>query len=73
MARNKPTQKEQVLRYLQDFGSITRIQSFMDLGVCELSSRIGELEQDGYKFNRTKQTVTNRYGIKVTVTKYELA
>jgi len=73
MARNKPTQKQQVLRYLQDFGSITRIQSFMDLGVCELSSRIGELEQDGYKFNREKQTITNRYGIKVTVTKYSLA
>lgn len=73
MARNKPTQKEQIIRYLNDFGSITRIESFMDLGVCELAARIGELEAMGYKFNRKQETVTNRYGVKVTVTRYSLA
>ena len=70
--RTKPTQKELVLRYLNDFGSITRIQSFLDLGVCELSSRIGELEEDGYKFDRKPMTLKNRYGVTVTVTEYSL-
>ena len=70
--RNKPTQREQVLRFIKDFGSITRIQSFMDLGVCELSSRIGELESDGYKFNRRRRNFKNRYGVTVTVTEYSL-
>lgn len=70
--RTKPTQKEQILRYLNDFGSITRIQSFADLGVCELSSRIGELEDMGFEFDRKKLTLKNRYGVNITVTEYSL-
>ena len=66
------TQKERVLQYIQDFGSITRAQAFTDLGICELSTRILELEELGHKFNRDKHTVKNRYGDKVTVMKYSL-
>lgn len=70
--RTKPTQKEQVLRYLKTHAYITRIESFYELGVCELSSRIGELENDGYKFNRQPVTIKNANGVTVTIKKYSL-
>ena len=67
------TQKQRVLNYIKRHGSITRRQSFINLGVTELSSRIGEPESDGFKFNRERVTVKTRYGYKVSVTKYSLA
>lgn len=68
----KPTQRDRVLSYIQEFGSITRRESFVDLGVVELSSRIGELESMGYQFNRETETSKNRYGDSVSYTRYSL-
>ena len=34
------TQKEMVLQYMQDFGSITPVQAFQDLGIMRLGARI---------------------------------
>lgn len=39
----RPTQVERVLQYLQDFGSITRIQAMQDLGIMNIGARISEL------------------------------
>ena len=66
----KPTQRDRVLSYIQEFGSITRRESFVDLGVVELSSRIGELESMGYQFNRETETSKNRDGDSVSYTRY---
>ena len=41
------TQKERVLKYMQDFGVITPYAAFRDLGITKLSTRIGELRRDG--------------------------
>lgn len=68
----KPTQRDRVLSYIQEFGSITRRESFVDLGVVELSSRIGELESMGYQFDRETETSKNRYGDSVSYTRYSL-
>ena len=68
----KPTQRDRVLSYIQEFGSITRRESFVDLGVVELSSRIGELESMGYQFDRKTETSKNRYGDSVSYTRYSL-
>lgn len=68
----KVTQRDRVLQYCKDFGSITRAQAFNDLGICELSTRILELEERGHKFKREKFTVRNRYGDKCQVIKYIL-
>lgn len=66
------TQKQRILEYVQEFGSITRRESFVDLGVVELSSRIGELEAMGYQFDRQTETSKNRYGDPVSYTRYSL-
>lgn len=66
------TQKDRILRYIKETGSITRAEAFTELGVAELSSRIGELEAMGFEFKRESMTGKNRYGDPVTYTKYSL-
>lgn len=66
------TQKQRILDYVKEFGSITRRESFLDLGIVELSSRIGELESMGYRFDRKTETSKNRFGEDVSYTRYSL-
>lgn len=66
------TQRERLIRYLKDFGSITRAEGFIELGIVEMSSRIHELESMGYKFERETVFSKNRYGEPTHFTKYSL-
>lgn len=67
------TQCERILDYLKEFSSITTLQAFQDLGVTRLASRIHDLGQEGYTFQRDTVTSLNRYGEKVHFTRYSLA
>lgn len=68
------TQREEVLQYLRTHGSITRMESFINLGITELSSRIGEIERiDNIRIDRTPITVKARNGRSVKVMKYFIA
>lgn len=69
----KPTQRERVLKYIQDFGGITSFEAYMDLGVTQLATRIFELKELGYDFKKTTVNTKNRYGDKVHFCRYELA
>lgn len=64
------TQKERVLQYMQEFGSITPVQAFADLGIMRLSARIFDLEADGVQIGRTMERGKNRYGEAVHYTRY---
>ena len=66
------TQKRDIFDYLNRNGSITRMEAFSQLGICELSSRIGELEKNGYVFHRERKSDKARNGRKWTVTQYSL-
>ena len=55
-------QKEQVLQYIRDFGSITPAEAFNDLGVYRLAAVIFKLRMDGYKIMTIKEGKRNRYG-----------
>lgn len=66
------TQRDRVLQYLKDFGSITRYESFIDLGIAELPARICELEAMGYQFDKETVFRTNRYGDQTHYTRYSL-
>ena len=68
----KTTQKDRVLQYMKEEGSITRLQAATELGCFELSSRIGELEAQGIKIRRERVAELNRYGDKCSVAKYTL-
>ena len=56
------TQKEMVLQYIADFGSITPIEAFSDLGITKLATRISEMRKDGMQFKIQIVKGRNRYG-----------
>ena len=62
--------KELVLKYMQDFGSITTLDAFKDLGYTRLSDAIYCLKKDGYNIGSTTECSKNRYGKKVYYSRY---
>lgn len=61
-ATTKMTQQEEILKYLKEHGSITRLQAACALHIFELSSRIGELTKKGYNITSTRVSGVNKYG-----------
>lgn len=66
------TQCERVIAYIEEFGSITTKEAFDMIGVARLASRIFDLEQMGYAFDRKAEVLPNRYGDKVRFVRYSL-
>jgi hypothetical protein len=73
VTQEKHTQKQDLLDYLRRRGSVTRIEAFHDLGICELSSRIGELQKDGWRFDRNDRKGVSKNGRHWIVTEYSNA
>ena len=67
------TQREAIIEYITEFGSITPMQAFSDLGITKLATRISEMRKDGIKFKIEMVTVTGRYQRTVTYAKYSFA
>lgn len=68
----KITQRDRVIMYLQDFGSISSWDAYKDLGITQLATRIFELKQRGYKFKTERISTKNRYGDASHYFKYTL-
>lgn len=66
------TQSERIINYIRDFGSISPLEAFQDLGITKLSTRISEMRQDGLEFDKIRESSKNRYGEKVTYMRYSL-
>ena len=56
------TQKDLIMKYIHDFGSITPMEAFHDLGITKLATRISELKKDGVQFDIQVAKGVNRYG-----------
>ena len=67
------TQHDRIRQYLDDFGSITPMQAFFDLGITKLSTRIGEMIRNGEKISKRMITKENRYGEKRHFMMYQKA
>lgn len=65
------TQEELVLQYIKDFGSISTLEAFKDLGITRLSAKIFNLRRD-YNVRDVWDEVVNRYGKKVKFKRYFL-
>lgn len=65
-------QKQKVLKYINDYGSITSWEAYSDLGIMQLGARIDGLQKDGYAFKKEWQQRKNRYGEPVRFIKYSL-
>ena len=69
----KVTQRERILDYMKEFGSISSLEAFKDLGITRLSARIHELERQGITINKTQEHMLNRYNEKTSFTRYSVA
>lgn len=66
------TQKEEVKQYMIDFGSITPMEAFYDLGITKLSTRISEMIRDGEKIIKEVVHGRSRKGKPMHYMKYRL-
>ena len=56
------TQGERILQYIDEFGSITPMEAFMDRGITKLATRVSELIRDGERSEKEQVSGKNRYG-----------
>ena len=63
-------QYDQIDQYLDQFGSISPMEAFADLGITKLATRISEMSRRGYKFSKTMETRKNRIGKSVSFMRY---
>ena len=67
------TQTELVIKYINDFGSITPLNAFADLGVTRLSACIFVLRKRGFPIVTHIEESTNRYGKTVRYARYKIS
>jgi hypothetical protein len=54
-----PSQRDEVLSYMLNFGSISTFEAYTELGVTQLGARIKELEARGFLIGRVKKSVVS--------------
>ena len=64
------TQQERIINYITEFGSISPLEAFKDIGCTRLAAQIFVLEKKGYEFNHVMESGTNRYGEKTHFMRY---
>jgi hypothetical protein len=65
------TQREKILRHLQQFGSITPVEAIREYGIYRLAARISELAEE-YPIEATLVKGVNRFGDQVRYSRYRL-
>ena len=65
-------QKDRILQYMRDFGSITQLEAMKDLGCMRLGARIFDLKREGYAITKVMETSKNRYGEDTSYARYRL-
>ena len=68
----KQKQTDLILRYLQEYGSITPLEALSEFSCMRLGARIWDLRRDGYEITKTMEAATNRFGDPVHYARYTL-
>lgn len=68
----KDTQHARILRYMKEFGSITTLEAFTDLGITKLTTRISEMRRQGIRILGKRIEVKNRFEETCYVNRYTL-
>ena len=69
----KMTNKERVLKYIEEEGSITSLDAFRELGNTRLSASIFCLREDGYPIKSITEKQKNRWGEDTYFSRYYLS
>lgn len=72
MAKKRITQRDRVLQYIKENGSITAYDAFKQIGCTQVATRIKELKGMGYKFRKERVYKKNQYGDPTHYDKYFL-
>lgn len=72
MENKRPTQCDRIIIYIKDFGSITTLEAFTELGIVRLGARISELRAKGLPIDDKPEIVKNRYGESCHIKRYFL-
>lgn len=64
------SQKQMVLDYIEEFGSITPIDAFRDLGITRLSAIVFNLKEEGHDIDKVIETGKNRFGNRTRYARY---
>lgn len=67
---DKANQTTEILRYLEEKGSITSYEAFNLFGCTRLSAKIFNLKKRGYKISSVDEVTKNRYGNTCTFSRY---
>lgn len=70
--KGKPSQRDLLLQYLKEHGSITGAEAFEKLGIYRLSARIADLRAEGYVIETIYKQEVNKRGENVTYGEYRL-
>lgn len=65
-------QKQKVLNYMKDNGSITCADAVYYLGIMRLPARIADLKEEGHLITSRMELGTNRFGDPVRYARYSL-
>lgn len=66
-------QRQRILDYLESGKTLTRINSWEELGILEAPARIHELKAAGHDIRTKTVEVTNRYGEIVRIAEWSMA
>lgn len=66
----RKTHEERVVDYINQFGSITSRDAFVDLGITRLSAVVFCLKRKGYHFDTKTEYSNNRWGDKTHYARY---
>lgn len=64
--------QQRVFDYMVEFGSITTLQAFTDLGESRLSAMIFELKKKGVFISSERKEVKNRWGESRWIKEYKI-
>jgi len=66
------TQHQLITQYCKDFGSISPMESFKDLGITKLATRVSEMQVNGFQFVKTKESTKTRFGGNANYKRYKI-
>ena len=66
------SQQDRILSHLQSGKTLTRLESWSELGVLECPARISELRARGFPIRTEIKVVINRFGEKVRIAEWSL-
>lgn len=70
--RSSMTQAMRIMEYMTEYGSISPYEAFQDLGITKLSTRVSEMQREGVKIQKIRETSKNRFGETVSYMRYRL-